>query len=185
MRLDEIRELIQDSTPEDWHVLPTSAPTYVHRFQYGSDARGDAIWGLDEHYARAVLVSDVDVGLVWGMTLDRDLEPDWAEPLSAVNKKVSLDLIEVLYRGQPVDRIEYAVVDNGHGHVPWPVVNYRPGANQDPNAPTEPPDSMTVTAWDMAVVSLTDVLGRGGAYGARGEYGTPESYAERAGIKVV
>ena len=70
MRLDEIRALIQASTWEDWHKLRSDAPTYVHRFKYGSDSRGESIWGLDEHYARAVLFADLDVGLVWGMTLD-------------------------------------------------------------------------------------------------------------------
>lgn len=179
MRLDEIKTIIQQSNADGWHVLPTDAATYVHRFSYGSDARGDGIWGLQEHHTRAVLRENIDIGLVWGLDLEpgADLQPDWAEPLSAVNKKVGCNLAEVLYRGQPVDRIQYALVDNYHGVVPWPTAHYRPGANQSPDT-IEPPESLTVTAWEMAVVSLTDALSGGGAFGA------PEQYAKRAGITV-
>jgi hypothetical protein len=180
MRLDEIRNLIENSTEDDWNVLAGDAPTYVHRFQYGSDARGEAIWGLDEHHTRAVLKDDLDVGLVWGMDVGHGdtSEPDWAEPLSSVNKKVRAALVEVLHRGQPVDRVVYAIVDNAHGTVPWPRLHYRPGANEDPTGPFEPPESMTVTAWEMAVVSLADALG------GSGSYGSPQDYAKRAGITV-
>lgn len=179
MRLDDIRALIQGSSQDDWHVLPGDAPTYVHRFKYGSDERGDAIWGLDEHDSRAVLRSDLDVSLVWGMvTGDEPSAQDWADQLSSVNKKVRAAVAEVLYRGQPVDRVVYAIVDNAHGAVPWPELHYRPGANQSLDT-SEPPESLTITAWEMAVVSLSDALGGGGGYGK------PEDYARRAGITIV
>jgi hypothetical protein len=105
--------------------------------------------------------------------------PDWADSLSAVNKKLTRDLVEVLYNGQPVDRLDYGVVDNAHGRVPWPVEHYRAGANMAGGDEIEPPERLTVTAWEMTVVSLTDALDGGGGYG------TPMEYAQRANILVV
>ncbi len=179
MRFDEIRSLVFDSAPAHWRVLPTDAPTYVHRFQYGTDARGDHIWGLDEHHSRAILLNDIDVGLVWGMELARNLDftDEWGPNVGSHDAKVGMDLIEVLYRGQPVDRVAYYRVDNFHGSMPMPTYHYPPGTAG--SGEVREPESMTVSSWDLAIVSLTDTLGGGGTYG------TPESYVSRAGFTVV
>ena len=87
----------------------------------------------------------------------------------------------MLYRGQPVDRVDSAIVDNAHSRVPWPEPHYRPGANQPGSQEIEPPERLTVTAWETAVVSLSDALDHGGT----NPYGTPASYAQRAGITIV
>jgi hypothetical protein len=76
-------------------------------------------------------------------------------------------------------RIDYALVDNFHGRVPWPELHYRPGSNQPGSDVIEPPERLTVTAWEMAVVSLADALDGGGGYG------TPDDYARRARITIV
>jgi hypothetical protein len=178
MRFDEVRSLILASEPEHWRVLPTEAPTYIHRVQYGSDDRGDGIWGLDEHHSRAILLDDIDVGLVWGMTLDRNLDftDEWGPNVGSHDAKVGRDLIEVLYRGQPVDRVTYYRVDNFHGSMPIPTYHYPAGSAG--SGVVREPDSITVSSWDLAIVSLTDTLGGGGGYG------TPESYVKRAGFTI-
>lgn len=177
MKLYDIRSEITNSSSDDWYVLPTEAPTYVHRFQYGSDQRGDAIWGLDEHYSRAVLIENVDIGLVWGMRMsDHKLEPDWGTNAGSIDGTVSDALVEVLYRGQPVDRAVYAVVDNAHGKMPWPEAHFAPDAMvQDP---VPPPESYTVNGWELTLVRLIDELDNGGGYG------TPDEYVKRVGATV-
>jgi hypothetical protein len=167
MRLDEIRRVIQGSTVDAWHVLSDDAPTYVHGFEYSRDN----ITGVREHHSRAVLWSDVDIGLAWGMDVshgDPPPEPDWTA--SFLNRKAQLNLVEVLYRGQPVDRVVYAGIDNAAGKVPWPESRYAAGANLDLSEAPQPPEALEVTAWQMGLVTLIEALGGGGPYRSAADY---------------
>ena len=122
MTLEEIRELVRNTTSDDWHRLEGDAPTYIGRFI--EPESGEPPLTFSSHEARAVLVRDVDVGLAWGLDADPYNEGKgeawWAPPLAAdpQPRDASPYIAEVLYRGQPVDRMEYAVIDNGHGLVP-------------------------------------------------------------------
>ena len=168
MTLDEIRTIVADTTAADWHVLSGDAPTYLNRF---GEVRGaDEHWlQHSEHEARAVLRRDLDVGLAWGMedpsSPGESLEPDWTSTTLARRATASVD--EVLYRGQPVDRLVYAVIDNAHGLVPWP----RAAAIQ--------PKTLEVSRWQRDLVVLLRDLGV--AVGA----GSVEDYMRRYGITVV
>ena len=67
MKLKNIRSQVSEAHGENWNVLSGDAPTYLNRF---ADVRvGDERWlEQDEHEGRAVLCSDVDIGLAWGMS---------------------------------------------------------------------------------------------------------------------
>jgi hypothetical protein len=176
MTLDEIRSIVADTTAAHWHILSGDAPTYLNRF---GEVRGaDDHWlQHSEHDARAVLRRDLDVGLAWGME-DRSsggesLEPDWTSTTLA--RRATASVVEVLYRGQPVDREIYAVIDNGHGLVPWPRARFAQGVAV---ADVEP-EALEVSSWQRDLVVL--LRGLGVAVGA----GSVEDYMRRYGITVV
>ena len=167
MTLDEIRKVVAGSGREAWQILKGDAPTYIGRFvERHSD--GERWREFLQHDQRAVLRRDVDIGLVWGMTADphnEAVEPHWTEAFRP--REAYPDVVEVLYRGQPVDREVYAMVDNAHGLVPWPSAT-----------PTEP-EALWVTRWQFNLVELLDELG------ASVGVGSVEEYMGRCGITVV
>jgi hypothetical protein len=173
MNLDEIRSIVADTTAAHWHVLSGDAPTYLNRF---AEVRGaDEHWL--EHEARAVLRRDLDVGLAWGME-DRSsggesLEPDWTSTTLA--RRATASVVEVLYRGQPVDREVYAVIDNAHGLVPWPRARFAQGAAL---VDVEPGALEVSRSQRDLVVLLRDL---GAAVGV----GSVDDYMRRCGITVV
>lgn len=163
MTLDEIRSVVANSGAAAWHLLGGDAPMYIGRFVERVEERWQE---FVQHDGRAVLRRDIDIGLVWGMTADpynEDLEPHWTvghlQPAT-----VHSHIVEVLYRGQPVDREVYASVDNGHGVVPWPE---------------SVEDGLQVTRWQVSLVELLDELG------VSVGVGSVESYMRRLGFTVV
>ena len=127
MKLDEIRAAVASTKAADWHLLSgDGALTYVGRFF--EPRSGEPALAFTSHERRAVLRSDIDVGLVWGLDADRPIDDDeqsevwWAPQLAASGKRIAYaQFVEILYRGQPVDREVYALVDNSHGVMPWPA----------------------------------------------------------------
>lgn len=175
MTLDEIRSIVADTTATHWHVLSGDAPTYLNRF--GEVRAADAHWLHSEHKGRAVLRRDLDVGLAWGMedrsSADKAVDPDWTSTTLA--RRATASVVEVLYRGQPVDRELYAVIDNAHGLVPWPRARVAEGgAVADVEC-----DALEVSRWQRDLVVLLRDLGV--AVGA----GSVEDYMRRCGISVV
>lgn len=155
MTLEEIRSLIAGTVPSDWKVLAGDAPTYFERFVEMSGSEGHWI-ELGWHQSRAVLRRDLDVGLVWGMDTehrDEALEPDWAEALG--RKEVRARLVEVLYRGQPVDREVYGVVDGTRGRVPWPTARFAPDSHLNIDSR---PEAYEVSSWHTSLVMLVSDL---------------------------
>ena len=177
MTLDEIRSIVADTTAADWRVLSGDAPTYLNRF--GEIRGADEHWlQHSEHKARAVLRRDLDVGLAWGMedraSTGESLEPDWTSATLA--RRATASVVEVLYRGQPVDREVYAVIDNARGIVPWPRARFAQGGG--PAAAGEP-KALEVSGWQRDLVVLLRDLGV--AAGA----GSVDDYIRRCGITVV
>ena len=176
MTLDEIRSIVADTSAADWRVLSGDAPTYLSRF---GEVRGaDEHWlQHSEHEARAVLRCDLDVGLAWGMQ-DRSgsgapSEPDWTS--NTLARRATASVVEVLYRGQPVDREVYAVIDDARGVVPWP----RDRLTRGPDVAAVRPNALEVSRWQRDLVVVLRDLGV--AVGA----GSVEEYMRRCGITVV
>jgi hypothetical protein len=176
MTLDEIRSIVAHTTAAHWHILTGDAPTYLNRF--GEARAADEHWlQHSEHEARAVLRRDLDVGLAWGMegrsSRGESLEPDWTS--STLARRATASVVEVLYRGQPVDRAVYAVIDDAHGLVPWPRARFARGtAVADAEL-----EALEVSRWQRDLVVLLRELGV--VVGA----GSVEDYMRRCGITVV
>jgi hypothetical protein len=181
MTLDEIRSIVANSGKAAWHVLSGDAPTYLGQFvEHASD---DEHWQeFFQHERRAVLRRDIDVGLVWGMAAhplvegeSEPYEPPWTEAFLPGARKTYVNVVEVLYRGQPVDRELYSVVDNAHGLVPYPEPRYAPDADLASGAE---PEALEVNRWQF---NLAELLGE---LGVSVGVGSVEDYMRRCGITV-
>jgi uncharacterized protein YdhG (YjbR/CyaY superfamily) len=64
-------------------------------------------------------------------------------------------VVEVLYRGQPVEREVYASVEDARGIVPWPTPRYPGAGASDRHAPPV----WEVTHWQLDLVLLLKELG--------------------------
>ena len=176
MTQDEIRALVAGTVEKDWHTLSGDAPSYFNRFV--DIPAGDAHYlAHAEHASRAVLRADLDVGLVWGMrdpsSADGPVEARWTTSLRP--PVVQGHVVEVLYRGQPVEREVYASVEDARGIVPWPTPRYPGAGASDRRAPAV----WEVSHWQLDLVLLLKELG------ASAGDETVESYLHRCGIAVV
>jgi hypothetical protein len=118
---EEIRALVAGTVEKGWYTLSGDAPSYFNRFV--DIPAGDALYlAHAEHASRAVLREDLDVGLVWGMrdssSIEGPVEVSWATPLQ--RPVVQGHVVEVLYRGQPVEREVYASLEEGRGSCRGP-----------------------------------------------------------------
>jgi hypothetical protein len=176
MTQEEIRALVAGTVEKDWYTLSGDAPSYFNRFV--DIPAGNAHYlAHAEHASRAVLRQDLDVGLAWGMrdpsSTDGPVEELWAASLQP--PVAQGHVVEVLYRGQPVEREVYASVEDARGIVPWPTPRYPgPEASDRHAAPV-----WEVTSWQLDLVLLLKELGTS----ARDE--TVKSYLQRCGISVV
>jgi hypothetical protein len=176
MTQEEIRALVAGAVEADWYLLSGDAPSYFNRFI--DIPAGDAHYlAHAEHASRAVLRADLDVGLVWGMrdpsSIDGPEAPAWTKSLQPPS--VQGHVVEVLYRGQPVEREVYASVEDAQGIVPWPTPRYPgPAASDRHAAPV-----WEVTHWQLDLVLLLKELG----VPAGNEM--VESYLRRCAIAVV
>jgi hypothetical protein len=173
---EEIRALVAGTVEKGWYTLSGDAPSYFNRFV--DIPAGDALYlAHAEHASRAVLREDLDVGLVWGMrdssSIEGPVEVSWATPLQ--RPVVQGHVVEVLYRGQPVEREVYASLEEGRGIVPWPTPRYPGSAASDRHAPPV----WEVTHWQLDLILLLNELG----VSAGDE--TVESYLHRCRIAVV
>jgi hypothetical protein len=117
MRLDEIRQLVMMSLPQDWHRI-AGGPSYRDRsiVTERRDADGDRHDGdkhtelnVTGHDEFMVLRVDVDISIAWGMDVDIDPEDrglrveGWANKLE-LPKPPRLFFADTFYRGALVDR---------------------------------------------------------------------------------
>jgi hypothetical protein len=176
MTQEEIRALVAGTVDTDWYMLSGDAPSYFNRFV--DLPAGDAHYlAHAEHASRAVLRADLDVGLVWGMrdpsSVDGSVEALWTKSLQPAVAQGHV--VEVLYRGQPVEREVYASVEDARGIVPWPTPRYPGAAASDRHAPPV----WEVTHWQLDLVLLLADLGA--PAGAE----TVQRYLHRCAIAVV
>ena len=105
MRLDDLRRLVADSAPGDWHKIGC----------YGAGADSSRRHG---HRSVFVFRADVNLTMAYGAPVD-DGEP-WEDAELAPGPKhdVRVVLLDVLWAGALVDRQALLLVDDGRGILP-------------------------------------------------------------------
>ncbi|WP_210494534.1 hypothetical protein [Patulibacter sp. SYSU D01012] len=95
MRFEELHELVAESHPAGWRLLPLGP--------YPADAPDPPA----AHHTRAVLRADVDVALEWGMReSSRDYFEPWLGNLGRLTEvRPERILLDLTYRGALVDRL--------------------------------------------------------------------------------
>lgn len=120
MRLDEILQFIPDTDASHWHVI-TDYPIFHHSFEFSSSGSGQAsITGVESHTRRAVLRSDIDVALEWGMRRMRDEKEfyPWNEPQRFADPNVHTFWVDLFYRDAVVEREMLVSVDGSRATLP-------------------------------------------------------------------
>jgi hypothetical protein len=112
MRLDEIRQLVMMSLPQDWHRIaagPNHRDRSIVTEHRGADGETHTEQNVTGHDEFMVLRVDVDISVAWGMDVDIDPEDrglrveGWAKTLE-LPKPPRLFLADTFYRGALVDR---------------------------------------------------------------------------------
>jgi hypothetical protein len=151
--LEEIRQQIIDTQPEDWSEL-LDGPAFLSTIAAGSE-HGEWRLFVDEHYGRAVLRSDVGISLAWGLTWREDFEEEWSKRFA--DAKASGHYADVLWHGQPVLRELYVTVDGGRYAIPLPSNEYERVQGEDYVLMPR-----TITKWQYTIGKLVHGLGHGG-----------------------
>jgi hypothetical protein len=116
MRLDEVHTAIAQTNPEDWRRI--EAPLYNHWIDWSTSG----FEGSVTHTSRAVLRSDIDIAIEWGMNRpgDRDEHHPWADGCFADPVAQSF-WVDVFYRGSHIDRQTLIAVDGNRAYIPSPT----------------------------------------------------------------
>ncbi len=167
MRLDDLRRIVRESEPEDWHDLG-GGPTFLNEFCEGSVGEE---WRLfhDEYQGRAVLKENIDVGLAWGLPWRKHFSEPWTQPFA--DTSASGYHADVLWRGQPVLRERYVAVDGGRYALPLPAVTLEEVL---PGKQVQMPYS--ITEWQYRLLRIVHGLSASHDY---------DSGLRRAGIELV
>lgn len=121
MTLDELRNLITDSTAYDWHRITKIGPTYRDRFgAWSSPASNTSGLEHDTHPDVAVYRPDIDLTIAYGMAEDkheRSLNFEWSHKF-ADSDIWQISLVDFFWGGSLVDRLNYVHVDGARGILP-------------------------------------------------------------------
>lgn len=168
--LNEIRQMIIDSDPEDWHK-PQVGPYFTDAYNVDDDA-------FQSHDTLFVFEPDVDLTIQHGLKWD-DYEITKATDLwdGAVfpDQTVRVRLADIFWRGTLIDRVEVVSVDGSRAVLP---VGTRHLKNEMPiSGPDEdfkPEWDYTATAFETAVARVVNNL--------RMDF---EQYFQRAGLRIL
>lgn len=159
MKFDDLRAMIQSSTPADWNGIHCwgSGAGPAYRVDWDKGNRGKE-WELyfREHSHVAAYKPDLGLSLAWGMPAtfdeDREMKPDWIENFPLVDG-VSYYLIDTFWNGAVVDRGYYAVVD-AEAYVPLPSAVF--GRDDNDGNPTL--EHYEVNRYDVALARIANNL---------------------------
>ena len=170
MELNELREIIIQTNDDFWHQLEIG-PFYHDRIYVAGDL--DFEGTSHSHYERAVLISDVDISLEWGMDADgREKESHaWADAASFPDPTIRSQVVDVFYRGALVDRTSVISVDGGRAYVPqYKTVRTDAG---EPHVFKDATFEYRATRWNYYLTQLINQLAGHRDF---------ESYVVRSGI---
>ena len=163
MTLDEVRAVILESSPADWHRIDRGSATFLYGFVTEGEHR-------EVHDARAVYKLNVAIGVAWGLKANADYHADWLEAFP--DSSGFSEFIDVLYHGNPVDRHVRVVVDGGRAALPSP----------EPIVEGEFPNTERV-GWKTTRDEYESLLAFERLFSAEGAENFVE-YFERSGIQI-
>jgi hypothetical protein len=159
MRLDQIRQMIADSSNYDWHKITCwgagSGPSYKYRL-HSWTTKDDVSMDVDSHGNLAIFRADVDLNIAWG--LDREYDPPGLEPLELhfdwqdqfMDQKVRPFYADIFWRGNLVEREMLVSVDGGRALLPMPMPE--PTERDEHGKPTEWQEAVSV--WEHSFAEL-------------------------------
>ena len=167
MELNELRELIINTDDEYWHQLIVGPYFHDRVTNDGNEFTGTS----HSHYCRAVLRSDVNVALEWGLEHGDDDDSAGRPWSNFPDKRVNSIFVDVFYLGALVDRTILVNVDGSRAYLP----NYRTVRidGGDPYDFDNAEYQHQVSRWDYLLAQLLNQLS------GRSEY---ESYFARSGL---
>ncbi|MFE4206642.1 hypothetical protein ACFRSX_29745 [Streptomyces goshikiensis] len=127
MRLDDIRNTIENSTDADWHHIGCwgagAGPSFHDKWERWGTLGGGELdkWALDldSHGNTLVFRENVALTISWGITVSKDMTPDWNE-VFADSRPVDYQVGDVFWNGVLVDRHYLTAVDGGRVILPLP-----------------------------------------------------------------
>lgn len=165
VNLIELRQIIIDSSPDDWHKIYRQGPTYRDRFgEWSSPANGTSGLNHDSHVSTVVFINDIDLTISYGMSeTHRDgsssLDFKWSENFA--DKKIhQISLADIFWRGSLVDRVNFVNVDGARAVLPLGDGN----------------QGLRITAFEQSVARLLDWIEGNRQF---------ESYYDRVDYEVV
>ncbi|GAA1781628.1 hypothetical protein [Agromyces lapidis] len=176
MKLQELRDIITNTTPADWELV-THGPYYHDAFSTVSGGGGGLrIEEARSHGSKVVLRDDIDISIEWGFTWDdaRDRgELWWPWAKSFPDPNAYTFWVDIFYRGALVDRNTLVSVDGGRAYLPVAdAVRIDGGSPMEPAESTDAYD-FYVDEWDYGLARTVDGFGHN-------EF---DSYFARAGLK--
>lgn len=112
MRLEELLQIIRESSSEDWNVIESNT------LLSNVTTDDNNIVYADYHTNRASYRLDISIGLAWGLNGNADFHEEWANLHS--DPHASSHFLDVFYNGMLVYRIVYVVIDGGRSYMPLP-----------------------------------------------------------------
>jgi hypothetical protein len=162
MFLTELRGLIANTKTSDWLVV--DGPLFHEATSVKpSNMTGHPI--VDRPASRAVLVTDIDVALEWGLQARRGSDPkdakEWTRDAGFSTRAVVFIYVDVFFRGSLVDRITGVWVDNLAALLPAPHLGPQDAVSDLGFASVA---AWRVSRWSHALCRLVDALEEGSRF---------------------
>lgn len=112
MRLEELMQIIRQSSNEDWNVIESNT------LLSNVTTDDNNVVYADYHTNRAAYKPNISIGLAWGLNHNADFHEQWAN--CHADPHASSHFLDVFYNGMLVERIIYVQIDGGRSYMPLP-----------------------------------------------------------------
>ena len=160
MTLDDLLEIIEKTTPEDWYLTKENP---IARWHYGT-LKGANFLEPICHFKLLVLKSDIDISIAFGAPITDPFEEPWAKKF--LDSHAVLIAIHLRYRGALVYDWPGVYVDGSRYLVPLPERE-------------KLSDGFMIPRWRLKLARVLFALDE-----CEGVYETVEQVLEKAGVRI-
>lgn len=125
MTLSTCIDVILESSPDDWNVIPCWGAGSGSSFKYQFEPLHEYVDGKAEwrivvaaHGMVAAYTANLAVSLAWGLPANETFHEEWTDKFS--DKSASSRYVDIFYNGGLVHREMYVSVDGGRSALPLP-----------------------------------------------------------------